>query len=48
MLSDKKIDEGTYIRLIHILETKFKERLHKLDYKKSVTNIKESFDPSNF
>lgn len=40
MLSDEKIDEGTYIRLIRILETRFKERLDKLDGKKTVTNIK--------
>ena len=48
MLSEEKIDEGTYNRLRHILETRFKERLDKLDGKKVVINIKEPFDSSNF
>ena len=48
MLSDEKIDEGTYNRLRHILETRFKERLNKLDDTKGVTNSKEPFDTSKF
>ena len=48
MLSDEKIDEGTYIRLIKRFEIRFKERLDKLDSKKVLPNIKEPFDTSNF
>jgi hypothetical protein len=48
LLSDEKIDEGTYVRLRHILETTFRERLDKLDANTNEVCKKEPFDASKF
>ena len=48
MLSDEKIDEDTYMRLRHVLEHRFKERLDKLDDDPNLANCKEPFDTSKF
>jgi len=31
LLSDEKIDQGTYVRLRQVLETSFRDRLDKLN-----------------
>lgn len=48
MLSDEKIDDGTYMRLRHILETRFKERLDTLDDGTNGVTCNEPFDASKF
>ncbi|PVX25183.1 MAG: hypothetical protein CW691_05410 [Candidatus Bathyarchaeum sp.] len=48
LLSDEKLDEETFLRLRHVLETTFKEKLDKLDDQPAVVNNKEPFDTSKF
>ena len=43
LLYDEKIDEGTYVRLRHILDTTFKERLDKLDESTNKVNTEKPF-----
>ena len=48
LLYVEKIDELTYVRLRHILETTFKERLDKLDDSTNKVNSEKPFDASKF
>ena len=48
LLSDEKIDKGTYVRLRHILETTFKKRLDKLDDSINEVGKEKPFDAAKF
>jgi len=48
LLSDEKIDQGTYVRLRQVLEASFRDRLDKLDEKTNEVNTKEPFNASKF
>jgi hypothetical protein len=48
LLSDEKIDQGTYNRLRHILETTFRERLEKIDQHTNEPSKEKPFDASKF
>lgn len=48
LLSDEKIDQNTYNRLRHILETTFRERLDKIDQHTSEPNKEKPFEASKF
>ncbi|MCW4034222.1 MAG: hypothetical protein NWF03_02530 [Candidatus Bathyarchaeota archaeon] len=49
MLSEEKVDNDTYVRLRHVLETNFKERIEKLEANTAgKPSKKESFDASRY
>ena len=48
LLSDEKIDEITYTRLRHVLETTFRERLDKIDQHTNEPNKEKPFEASKF
>ena len=48
LLSDEKIDQITYTRLRHVLETTFRERLDKIDQRTNEQNKEKPFEASKF
>ncbi|MCW4015851.1 MAG: hypothetical protein NWF06_05725 [Candidatus Bathyarchaeota archaeon] len=48
LLSDEKIDEETYGRLMQVLESSFKNRLDKLEETTNSGDLKKPFEASKF